>query len=194
MKRQNEVTTMVYIAIFSALMFVSTKVLQFPFPMANFLKIEISAAIVLILYRLRGFWPALIMISIVSILPLILEGTQTMFVGEVTFFLAESIFLFLYVVGRKLWVKQSEGYREVSTLIFSTIMISIIFTILNFFVIFPIYIYVMGYNFGMEAFSLSYTKYIISVFMSFNLLKYGLSSLVYFAVLKVLPAKYVKIK
>ena len=167
---------LVMIAMFSTisfiLMFLNTSLPLFPL----FLKVDLSEIPAVIMLFTGGVYEAIL----VSLIKNILHFTfsQTAGVGELINFLISSSYIilihFLYNKTKKIKV----------SLIFSTIIISILSTAVNYFIMFPLYSIILGVTKQMilnlaasfNPFVTNISLYFIIIIIPFNLIKFSLVS------------------
>ena len=196
------ITRITTLAMLSALGFVLMAFAQFPYPLAPWLKIEISELITIIAYALYGFPGGLSVALIKTLLNLAVHGPVGLGIGDLTAFITSCMFLLgLFITSHLLkWFKQGLGFRVLSYVLIATI-VTVVLTALNAIVITPSYLTVFGpnphfstcfepgviqnvtsYITGKEDVvtnGWSYIGLICSIYAPFNLMKAGACCLIY---------------
>ena len=196
------ITRITTLAMLSALGFVLMAFAQFPYPLAPWLKIEISELITIIAYALYGFPGGLSVALIKTLLNLAVHGPVGLGIGDLTAFITSCMFLLgLFVTSHLLkWFKKGLGFRVLSYVVIATI-VTVVLTALNAIVITPSYLTVFGpnphfstcfepgviqnvtsYITGKEDVvtnGWSYIGLICSIYAPFNLMKAGVCCLIY---------------
>ena len=90
---QETITRISTLAVLSALGFVLMAFVQFPYPFAPWLKIEISELITIIAYALYGFPGGLTVALIKTLLNLAVHGPVGLGIGDLTAFITSCMFL-----------------------------------------------------------------------------------------------------
>ena len=196
------ITRITTLAMLSALGFVLMAFAQFPYPLAPWLKIEISELITIIAYALYGFPGGLSVALIKTLLNLAVHGPVGLGIGDLTAFITSCMFLLgLFITSHLLkWFKKGLGFRVLSYVVIATI-VTVVLTTLNAIVITPSYLTVFGpnphfstcfepgvirnvtsYITGKEDVvtnGWSYVGLICSIYAPFNLMKAGVCCLIY---------------
>ena len=198
---QEAITRISTIGILSALGFVLMAFVQFLYPFAPWLKIEISELMTIIAYALYGFPGGLSVALIKTLLNLAVHGPVGLGIGDLTAFITSCMFLLgLFITSRLKWFKKGLGFRILSYGLIATI-VTVVMTMLNAIVITPSYLSVFGpnphfstcfeegviqntaaYLTGKEDVSVngwSYIGIICSIYAPFNLMKASLCFLIY---------------
>lgn len=198
---QEAITRISTVAVLSALGFVLMAFVQFPYPFAPWLKIEISELVTIIAYALYGFPGGLSVALIKTLLNLAVHGPVGLGIGDLTAFITSCMFLLgLFITSHFKLFKKGLGFRILSYGIIATIVV-VVMTILNAIVITPSYLSVFGpnphfstcfeegviqnvaaYLTGKEDASInawSYIGIISSIYAPFNLMKAGICCLLY---------------
>ena len=199
---KESITRITTLAMLSALGFVLMAFAQFPYPLAPWLKIEVSELITIIAYALYGFPGGLSVALIKTLLNLAVHGPVGLGIGDLTAFITSCMFLLgLFITSHLLkWFKKGFGFRILSYVLIATI-VTVVLTTLNAIVITPSYLTVFGpnphfstcfepgviqnvtsYITGKEdavANGWSYIGLICSIYAPFNLMKAGVCCLVY---------------
>ena len=199
---QETITRISTLAVLSALGFVLMAFVQFPYPFAPWLKIEISELITIIAYALYGFPGGLTVALIKTLLNLAVHGPVGLGIGDLTAFITSCMFLLgLFLTSHVFkWFKKGLLFRILSYVVIAAI-VTVAMTILNAIVITPSYLTVFGPN---PHFSTcfeegviqntaayltgnkdvtyntwSYIGVIASIYAPFNLMKAGICCLLY---------------
>ena len=138
------VTRIATLAILSALGFVLMAFLQFPYPFAPWLKIEISEIVTVLAYALYGLPGGITVAIIKTLLNLAVHGPVGLGIGDLTAFITSCMYILgLFVTSRLKLFKKGVGFRFIAYGIIS-IFVSTIMTALNAIVITPSYLTVFG--------------------------------------------------
>ena len=199
---QETITRISTLAMLSALGFVLMAFVQFPYPFAPWLKIEISELVTIIAYALYGFPGGLTVALIKTLLNLAVHGPVGLGIGDLTAFITSCMFLLgLFLTSHVFkWFKKGLLFRILSYLVIASI-VTVMLTMLNAIVITPSYLSVFGSNPhfstcfepGVIQNTASYltgnkdTTYnawayigiICSIYAPFNLMKAGICCLLY---------------
>ena len=136
---QETITRISTIGVLAALGFVLMAFVQFPYPFAPWLKIEISELMTIIAYALYGFPGGLSVALIKTLLNLAVHGPVGLGIGDLTAFITSCMFLLgLFITSRLKWFKKGLGFRILSYGVIATIVV-VVMTILNAIVITPSY-------------------------------------------------------
>ena len=199
---QETITRISTLAVLSALGFVLMAFVQFPYPFAPWLKIEISELVTILAYALYGFPGGLTVALIKTLLNLAVHGPVGLGIGDLTAFITSCMFLLgLFLTSHVFkWFKKGLLFRILSYVVIAAIVTSMM-TLLNTIVITPSYLTVFGPN---PHFSTcfeegviqntaayltgnkdatyntwSYIGVIASIYAPFNLMKAGICCLLY---------------
>ena len=144
---QETITRISTLAVLSALGFVLMAFVQFPYPFAPWLKIEISELITIIAYALYGFPGGLTVALIKTLLNLAVHGPVGLGIGDLTAFITSCMFLLgLFLTSHVFkWFKKGLLFRILSYVVIAAIVTTVM-TILNAIVITPSYLTVFGPN------------------------------------------------
>lgn len=197
-KMRMNVRKMVFIALFGALSAVLMS-LNFKLPfMPPFLKFDVADFPALFAGFYLGPVAGVFVIVIKIALELLLTGTETAFVGELTNLLASLMF----VLPASLIYKFSKTKKSaLISLIVSTVFVSVVNVFLNLFISLPMYVnlYHMPMDeiidmcrSGMPLIKNEFTLLMFGV-LPFNLIKYGATSIVTFLIYKRLGKLFGKI-
>ena len=142
---QETITRISTLAVLSALGFVLMAFVQFPYPFAPWLKIEISELITIIAYALYGFPGGLTVALIKTLLNLAVHGPVGLGIGDLTAFITSCMFLLgLFLTSHVLkWFKKGFLFRVLSYVVIAFIVATVM-TVLNAIVITPSYLTVFG--------------------------------------------------
>lgn len=170
--------------------------IQLPF-IPTFLTLDFSDVPVMLGGFLLGPLTGTLIATLKIVLNLILNGTQTMFIGE----LANLILSIAFVLpAAYLYKKEKTRKAAIKGLIISTITTSILALIINILFILPMYVSLFGYTMegivemasAVNPLVSDLTTMLIFSFLPFNLFKYGLVSLIVVASYKRLSHLFVK--
>ena len=196
------ITRMTTLAMLSALGFVLMAFAQIPYPLAGWLKIEVSEIMTLIAYALYGLPGGLAVALIKTLLNLAVHGPVGLGIGDITAFLTSCMFILgLFLTSHVFkWFKKGLKFRILSYVVIALI-VTFSLTMLNAIVITPSYLSVFGPN---PHFSTCFDEGVIqnvvkfiykndnstingwvyigvicSIYIPFNLLKAGACCLIY---------------
>ena len=196
------ITRITTLAMLSALGFVLMAFAQFPYPLAPWLKIEISELMTIIAYALYGFPGGLSVALIKTLLNLAVHGPVGLGIGDITAFFTSCMFLLgLFITSHLLkWFKKGLLFRILSYVVIAAI-VTVTLTLLNAIFITPSYLSVFGpnphfstcfepgaiqnvaayitKNSDAEVNAWSYIGLISSIYAPFNLLKAAACCLIY---------------
>ena len=199
---QETITRISTLAMLSALGFVLMAFVQFPYPFAPWLKIEISELVTIIAYALYGFPGGLTVALIKTLLNLAVHGPVGLGIGDLTAFITSCMFLLgLFLTSHVFkWFKKGLLYRVFSYGVI-TLIATFVMTLLNAIVITPSYLSVFGPNAHFSTCfeegviqntaayltgnsdatynAWSYIGIICSIYAPFNLMKAGVCCLLY---------------
>ena len=141
------ITRMATLAMLSALGFVLMAFAQFPYPIAPWLKIEISEIVTIIAYALYGFPGGIIVAIVKTALNLAYHGLSGLGIGDLTALFTSGMFILaLFLTSHVFkWFKKGLLFR-VLAYVFLAVFVSTILTIANAIVITPSYMTVYGSN------------------------------------------------
>ena len=197
------ITRITTIAMLSALGFVLMAFAQFPYPLAPWLKIEVSELMTIIAYALYGLPGGLSVALIKTLLNMAVHGPVGLGIGDLTAFITSCVFILgLFLTSHVLkWFKKGLGFRVLSYVLIS-IIVSLTLTTLNAIVITPSYLtvfspedphfttcfepgviqstteYLTG-NENIVANGWVYIGVICSIYIPFNLMKAGVCCFIY---------------
>ena len=201
---KESITRITTLAMLAALGFVLMTFAQFPYPLAPWLKIEISELITVIAYALYGFPGGISVALIKTLLNLAVHGPVGLGIGDLTAFITSCMFVLgLFITSHLLkWFKKGLGFRVLSYVIIALIVTTVL-TTLNAIVITPSYLTVYGPNphfstcfsdgiiqdviafinknlkWNVEANVGTYIGLIALIYVPFNLMKAAVCCLVY---------------
>ena len=144
---KESITRITTLGLLSALGFVLMAFAQFPYPLAPWLKIEVSELITIIAYALYGLPGGLSVALIKTLLNLAVHGPVGLGIGDLTAFITSCMFILgLFITSHLLrWFKKGLGYRVLSYAIIA-VLVAVVLTALNAIVITPSYLTVYGPN------------------------------------------------
>ena len=144
---KESITRITTLAMLAALGFVLMAFVKFPYPLAPWLKIEISELVTIIAYALYGFPGGIIVALIKTLLNLAVNGPVGLGIGDLTAFITSCMFLLgLFITSHLLkWFKKGLKYRILSYVAIALI-VTVVLTTLNAIVITPSYLTVFGPN------------------------------------------------
>ena len=144
---KESITRITTLGILSALGFVLMAFARFPYPLAPWLKIEVSELITIIAYALYGLPGGLSVALIKTLLNLAVHGPVGLGIGDLTAFITSCMFILgLFITSHLLrWFKKGLGYRVLSYAIIA-VLVAVVLTTLNAIVITPSYLTVYGPN------------------------------------------------
>ena len=192
---KESITRITTLAMLSALGFVLMAFAQIPYPLASWLKIELSELTTIIAYALYGLPGGITVALIKTLLNLAVHGPVGLGIGDLTAFFTSCMFILgLFITSHLRWFKKGLGFRVLSYGIITTIVV-VVLTTLNALVITPSYLTVFGPNphfstcfepgaiqsitkklTGVESPNVTpwgYIWLIVSIYAPFNLLKAG---------------------
>ena len=196
------ITRMTTLAMLSALGFVLMAFAQFPYPLAPWLKVEVSELVTIIAYALFGLPGGVTVALIKTLLNLAVHGPVGLGIGDLTAFITSMMFVLgLFITSHLFkWFKKGLKYRLLSY-VFIAVLVSVVLTLLNALVITPSYLTVFGpnphfstcfdpgvmmdtYNYLTKSESTHingwlYLGTIASIYLPFNLIKAGVCLFVY---------------
>ena len=196
------ITRITTVAMLSALGFVLMAFAQFPYPLAPWLKIEVSEIVTIIAYALYGLPGGLAVALIKTLLNLAVHGPVGLGIGDLTAFITSCMFILgLFITSHLLkWFKKGLGFRVLSYLVVA-LLVTFVLTVLNAVVITPSYLSVFGPNphfstcfdegviqstteyltgnSGVTVNGWTYIGVISSIYVPFNLMKAGICLIVY---------------
>lgn len=183
MKKNMNIRVMIFTALLGAISMILSMI-SFPLPFAPaFLKFDIAELPALFAGFFLGPLDGCVVVFIKIILKLLIQGTDTAFVGEIMNLLGSFCFVlptsFIYR-----WKHTKSG--AITGLIISTVAVSIAFVFINAYIAFPLYstlygipldaIIEMGHSVNSNIDSIT-TLMIFSVF-PFNLMKHGVTAVI----------------
>ena len=196
------ITRMSTLAVLSALGFVLMAFVQFPYPLAPWLKIEISELVTIIAYALYGLPGGIVVVLVKTLLNLAVHGPVGLGIGDLTAFITSCMFILgLFLTSHVFkWFKKGLGFRVLAYL-FVAVLVSTVLTGLNAIVITPSYLTVFGPephfstcfqpgtiqqvasfltgSKNIEVNGWSYLGIICSIYVPFNLMKVAACCLLY---------------
>ena len=141
------ISRMTTLAMLSALGFVLMAFAQIPYPLAPWLKIEVSEIITLIAYALYGLPGGLFVAVVKTALNLAIHGPVGLGIGDLTAFFTSCMFVLgLFITSHLFkWFKKGLLFR-VFAYLFITLLVATILTVANAIFITPSYLSVFGPN------------------------------------------------
>ena len=138
------ITRMSTLAVLSALGFVLMAFAKFPYPMAPWLKVEVSELVVILAYALYGLPGGLIVAIVKTLLNIAVNGLVGYGVGDATAFITSCLFILsLFLTSHVFkWFKKGLLFRVISY-IFVAVFVSVIMTGLNALFITPTFLTTM---------------------------------------------------
>lgn len=174
--RDHKLRTLVSISMFGVLSYL-VMLVEIPIlPGFPFLKLDFSDLIVLCGLYLFGLNGAIGTALIRAFLHLIMTGfSAPSLIGELGSVIASLTLIFVV----HFFVKSKSGWQQRFGMIFcSTLALTVVMAVLNYFVLTPLYVNVTGFKIGID-----YLKYVLIAIVPFNLVKgalvTGLFTLVY---------------
>ncbi|MCT1795814.1 ECF transporter S component [Helcococcus kunzii] len=177
---------MAKIAIFSALAGV-LMLFKFPIPIAPaFMTVDFGDVATLVSGFVLGPISGIIIVIMKNLINIVLDGTMTAYVGELSNIIVGSIFV---GVSSYIYSKNKTRKSAIIGLIGGIVAMTILATLSNYFVIFPIYAKVMhidleGFVNFAPKFVKSYNQLIVLSVIPFNLVKGTLNAIVTLIVYK----------
>lgn len=168
--------TMVKISVLSAIAFV-LMFFQVPLPFApTFMQVDISDVPALIGAFAMGPVPGMLIVLLKNILNLMVEGTKTQFVGELSNFIVGSAFVMTAAV---IYLRNKSFRTAIIGTIIGILVMSVIATLSNYFIVFPLYAAAFGIDLealtgmaaGLNPLVSSYETMMIAAVFPFNLSK-----------------------
>lgn len=135
----NLVKMAVFAAVAGVLMF-----FKFPIPIApSFMTIDFGDVATLVAGFILGPISGVITVILKNLINLLLNGTITMYVGELSNIIVGSSFVF---VSSYIYHKKKTKKMAIIGLVFGVLIMTALATISNYFIIYPLYAKVMGIN------------------------------------------------
>ncbi|MFD1466274.1 ECF transporter S component [Lapidilactobacillus mulanensis] len=162
--RDHRLKTLVGISMFGVLSYL-IMLIEIPIlPGFPFLKLDFSDLIVLCGLYIFGFGGAVATALIRAFLHLIMTGFAVPSLigelGSVVASIALIAVVYLFIKAAKDW------QRKILMIITSTIVLTLVMAVMNYFVLTPLYVNVTGFKIGMD-----YLKYVLIAIVPFNLIK-----------------------
>lgn len=146
-KSSEVVSRLVMIAILSAIGFVLMAFVQIPYPMAPWLKIEVSDVVTIIGYALYGFIGGVSISIIKTSLNLLVHGPVGLGIGDITALLTSFIYIFSIFITSHVFKLFKKGFKyRLLAYILCSLNVTIVLTLLNALFITPSYLTVYGEN------------------------------------------------
>lgn len=154
-----------------------------------FIKFDISDLPIIVGGYLMGVVPAILIGLLKIIINLLINGTTTMFIGEIANFLLS----ILYALPAVLYYEKHKTRQgKIIGLILSTMIVSIVGIIINLLLLFPIYLKLLGLSVddivqmasALNPLVKNLPTMVVFTLLPFNLLKYGINSILCYVVVK----------
>ena len=143
---KESITRITTLGMLSALGFVLMAFAQFPYPMAAWLKVELSELMTIIAYALYGLPGGLTVALVKTLLNLAVHGPVGLGIGDLTAFFTSCMFILgLFITSHLKWFKKGLGFRILAYGVTIT-LVTVVLTTLNAIVITPSYLTVFGPN------------------------------------------------
>ncbi len=153
-----------------------------PWPLAGFLKIDLSEVIVLFGFFAGGPAVGVAVAVLKSLLQFLIQGSTTGGVGELTAVIASLSYAFpLWFIYKRLVEKRGIVLSLVIGSLIGTVILAIVMVVLNYFWITPFFARLneIGFILDMMNDKPVYTKWVVSIYGPFNLIKGVILSVVY---------------
>ena len=171
-------------ALLSAIGVILMSYVQIPYPIAPFLKIEISDFVVIFAFLLFGFKEALIVAVVNSLGDLLFRGPEGPYaIGQIVAFIASITYVLGMWIVNLIFKKNNFGFKVLKYSLV-VMMVSIVMCIANYFILTPIY---LGHSSFLDVSNdalasitgvNSYLLSIIVLYFPFNFLKGTLISII----------------
>ena len=141
------ISRMAMLAMLSALGFILMAFAQFPYPLAPWLKVEMSELVTILAYALYGLPGGITVALIKTLLNLAVHGPVGLGIGDLTAFFTSCMFILgLFLTSHVFkWFKKGLVFRIISYVVIAVI-VSVSLTMLNALFITPSYLTVFGPN------------------------------------------------
>ncbi len=179
--RRSKTQKMVGVAMLAAIGYL-LMFLAFPvIPLFPYMKVDFSDIPILIGTYLFGPIAGITTAFLRSVIHFVTTGGDVAnLIGDVTSFVASVAFVLpVYFITKK----SRSKFSLISGLVVGVLSLTVVMSVMNYFVTLPLYLKVMNFDVGM-----AYTKYIVTVVVPFNLIKGAIISTVFLGVhAKLLP-------
>lgn len=168
--------TLVKISVLSAIAFI-LMFFQVPLPFAPpFMQVDISDVPSLIGAFAMGPLPGMMIVLIKNFLHILVEGSKTQFVGELSNFIVGSAYV---VTASVIYLRRKSFRTAIIGTIVGILVMSVVATLSNYFIVFPLYAKAFGIDLealvnmakGMNGLVTSYESLMIAAVFPFNLVK-----------------------
>lgn len=181
-KRILTTNNMTKIAVFGSLAGV-LMLFKFPLPIAPaFMTVDLSDVATLVSGFVLGPLSGVITVIIKNLINLIIQGTQTFYIGELSNTIVGSIFVY---TAAKIYYRKKTKKTAIIGLILGVFSMTALATASNFFIIFPLYARVMGVELSAFVSMMppnnyvnSFLELILFAVIPFNIIKGMLNALV----------------
>ena len=183
-KKERILTTnnMTKIAVFGSLAGV-LMLFKFPLPIAPaFMTVDLSDVSTLVSGFVLGPFSGVITVIIKNLINLIIQGTQTFYIGELSNTIVGSIFVY---TASKIYFRNKTKKRAIIGLVLGIFSMTILATASNYFIIFPLYAKVMGVELSAfvsmmppNSYINSFLDLILYAIIPFNIIKGTINALV----------------
>lgn len=169
----------VLLSLLGAIGIILMNFIQIPYPIAPFLKIEISDFIVVLVFLVFGVKEALLVALIKTVGNFMMGPVGPFGIGQIIAFLVSLSYVFCMYLSGKI-VKSDKGIFKMCKYVFTVAFVTILMTILNYFILTPIYLGELSFvDMKNDALAKlinitginSYLLSIIVLFVPFNFLK-----------------------
>ncbi len=153
-----------------------------PWPLAGFLKIDLSEVIVLFGFFAGGPSVGIAVAVLKSLLQFLIQGSTTGGVGELTAIIASLSYAFpVWFIYKKLTGTKGVILSLVIGSLVGTLTLSVVMVVLNYFWITPFFARLneIGFILDMMDDKPVYTKWVVSIYGPFNFIKGVIISIVY---------------
>lgn len=186
---KNKIKRISLTAIFSAIAAV-IMLFDFPLPFApSFMKLDFSEVPLVIGSYILGPINAIIMVLLKILIKLSIKSTSTAFIGEIVGFISSLCFV---LPGSIIYISKKTKIRAVMGLLIGILLSTIVTTILNALVIFPMYMNL--FNISLDKLLImiqkinpnvdSFGKAMIYSVLPFNVFKYSIDAVIIFGLYK----------
>lgn len=168
--------TLVKISVLSAIAFI-LMFFQVPLPFAPpFMQVDISDVPSLIGAFAMGPLPGMMIVLIKNFLHILVEGSKTQFVGELSNFIVGSAYV---VTASIIYLRRKSFRTAIIGTIVGILVMSVVATLSNYFIVFPLYAKAFGIDIealvnmakGMNSLVTSYESLMVAAVFPFNLVK-----------------------
>ncbi|QMS84287.1 ECF transporter S component [Candidatus Xianfuyuplasma coldseepsis] len=151
--------------------------LELPFVFYNFLRIDLSDVVVLLVFIFFGAKEGLLVAFVKSSIHFVFPGTNyTAGVGELAAFLASAAY-----IGGFYFATNKLNLKVLLSMVFSVVFMSLLMTFANWLFITPLFGIALAGEVFPNIFNPTYITTILSVYIPFNLIKGGIIMAVFYA-------------